>query len=71
MKNSLRLLVLCGVLSLLASPAAFADGSGPGGTNPPPTSPTSNGTMTTGSSTGSAVTTLISTVQSVLGAVGF
>ncbi len=75
MKNSLRLLVLSGMLALLVSPA-FADGGlfggGPGGNVPPPpgtttttTNTTVNGTSTTGT------TTILGEILGILGAVGF
>lgn len=76
MKNSLRLLVLSGMLALLVSPA-FADGTlggGPGGGGPLPPPPTGtstttnttvNGTNTTGT------TTILGEILGILGAVGF
>ncbi len=78
MKNSLRLLVLSGMLALLVSPA-FADGplgGGPGGGgNPLP--PTSGGTNTTTTNTTingtntTGTTTILGEILGILGAVGF
>ena len=73
MKNSLRLLVLSGMLTLLVSPAAFANGSGPGGSAPPggsgggtttTTNTTINGTSTSGT------TTILGEIISILEGLG-
>lgn len=69
MKNSLRLLVLSGMLGLVASPV-FASETGPGsGGNPFPPGGTSNGTMTTVGT--SSTMSIVGEIIAVLGAVGF
>lgn len=68
MKNTLRLLVLSGMLALLASPAAFADGNngpfgGPGGSVPP----TGGGTTTTNTTNGSSTAgTILGEIWTIL-----
>jgi hypothetical protein len=77
MKNSLRLLVLSGMLALMVSPA-FADTSsiGPGGPNPPyppggGTSTTTTNTTVNGTNTTGSTTTIWGEILGILGAIGF